>query len=82
MNIIKDLIEVVSIFKLFNEVTNKVEIGHLYEKQIWKKIVWERIWSFKDTFWKLECQMQKSLDILSIVNPSPRYLTWWALSDK
>ena len=32
--------------------------------------------------WKLEYKLQRCLDLVSSINSSPRYLTWWALSDK
>ena len=35
----------------------------------------------EDMFWKVEYRLQKSLDLVSALNPSPRYLTWSALSE-
>ena len=81
-SIVSDLIEVVNIFKLDEEVNNMVERGHIYQKSVWKKMVWDRAWSIEDMFWKVEYRLQRSLDLVSATNPGPRYLTWWALSDK
>ena len=30
----------------------------------------------------IEYRLHKSLDLVSAINPSPKYLTWWALSDR
>ena len=81
-SIVFNLLDVVNIFKLNEEVDNMVERDHLYQKSTWKKIVWDRAWSLEDMFWKVEYMLQKSLDLVSSINSSPRYLTWWALSDK
>ena len=47
-----------------------------------EKNVWDRAWFLEDMFWKLEYKLQRCLDLVSSFNSSPRYLTWWALSDK
>ena len=56
--------------------------GHRYAKDIWKKIVWTRGWSLEDTHWSLEARLYKDLDLIVRVCSRPRYLTWWALSNK
>ena len=81
-SIVLNLLDVVNISKLDEEVDNMVERDHLYQKSTWKKMVWERAWSLEDMFWKVEYMLHKSLDLVSSINPSPRYLTWWTLSDK
>ena len=81
-SIVSNLMNVVSVFNLSREVLNMIERGHVYEKATWKKIIWDRAWSLEDTFWRVECNLQRNLDLISVINPSPRYLTWWALSDR
>ena len=81
-SIVSNLMDVVTIFNLSREVLNMIERGHVYEKTAWKKIIWDRAWSLEDTFWRGECNLQRNLDLISVINPNPRYLTWWALSDR
>ena len=80
-SIVRDLLNITSLFNLEDEVRNMIERDHMYEKNTWKKLVWDRAWSLEDTFWRIEVNLKKELKILSNVNPSPRYSTWWALSD-
>ena len=81
-SIVRDLINVASLFNLGTEVKNMVERDHVYEKNVWKKMIWDRAWSLKDTYWRIETHLKRELDILSEVNHSPRYSVWWTLSDK
>ena len=81
-SIVFDLLGTASMFNLSEEVLDMVKRGHIYDKVAWKKIVWAQAWSLEDTLWKIEYNLQKCLDMVRLINPSPRYLTWWALSDK
>ena len=47
-------------------------------KRVWKKIAWDH----ELTFWGIEHKMQKSLDMLSVVNPSSGYLTSCGVSNR
>ena len=80
--VVADLMDTISLFSLCMEVDNMVERNHFYQKGLWKKVVWERAWSLEDMTWRKEYRLRKSLDLISSVNYRPRYLTWWALSDK
>ena len=42
-----------------------IERDRMYEKNTWKKLVWDRAWSLEDTFWRLEVNLKKELGILS-----------------
>ena len=46
------------------------------------KIVWDRGWSLEDTYWSLEARLYRDLDLLVRVCSGPKYLKWWALSNK
>ena len=81
-SIVSNLMSVVSVFNMSKEVSNMIERDHIYDKATWRKLVLARAWSLEDTFWKVECNLYRNLDMISAINPSPRYLTWWALSDK
>ena len=59
-----------------------VERDQMYQKSVWKKMVWDRAWSLEEMVWRIEYRLQKSLDLVCSINPNPEYLTWWALSDK
>ena len=54
----------------------------IYAKSVWKNIVWKQGWSLEDTHWCLEARIHKELDLLTMLNPNSRYLTWWSLSNK
>ena len=54
----------------------------MYQKSVWKGMVWDRAWSLENMAWRIEYRLQQSLDLVSAINPNPNYLTWWALSDK
>ena len=82
MSIVNYLFNVISISNLGKEVSNMVVRSHTFEKAMWKKIVSENAWALEDIFWKIEHKIQKSLDMIIVVNPSPSCLTWWALLDK
>ena len=77
-SIVRDLLTVAQLFDLENEVRNMVDRDNIYEKSVWKRLVWERAWSLEDTFWNIEVQLKRNLDILSEVNPSLRYSTRWS----
>ena len=81
-SVVDDLLSVVDIFKLNNEVSNMVLRGHVYPKSVWKQMVWDRGWSLEDTYWCLEARLHREMDLLNRICPNPRYLTWWAISNK
>ena len=81
LSIVRDLLSVASLFNIGSEFKNMVERDHVYEKSVWKKIIWDRAWSLEDTYWRIETHLKRELDILSEVNHSPRYSIWWTLSD-
>ena len=81
-SIVADLLHVAEIFNLSDEIRNMVLRGHQYAKGEWRKIVWNRGWSLEDTHWSLESRLYKDLNLFVSVCPSPRYLTWWSLSNK
>ena len=81
-SVVSDLIYIINLFKLNEEVDNIVERDQMCQKNVWRKLVWERAWSLEDMYWRIEYKLQKSLDLVSAINPNPEYLTWWALSDR
>ena len=81
-SIVADLIYTISMFNLSEEVDNMVERDQMYQKSVWKKMVWDRAWSLEEMVWRIEYRLQKSLDLVCSINPNPEYLTWWAMSDK
>ena len=81
-SVVSDLIYTINLFNLNEEVDNMVERDQMYQKNVWKKLVWEGAWSLEDMYWRIEYRLNKSLDLVSAINPGPKYLTWWALSDR
>ena len=41
-----------------------------------------KIISLEDTYWSLEARLHRDLDLIVRVCSGPKYLTWWALSNK
>ena len=81
-SLVSDLLNTAIIFNLWNEVRGMVLYGHRYSKQVWKCKVWDRAWNLEDVYWRLQFNVCRSLDIISLSSPDCRYLTWWYLSDK
>ena len=77
-----DLLNVSTVFNLTDEVKGMIENRHYYPKSVWKSIVWKRAWALEDLYWRIEKLLHRSLDLLSGVSPSTRYLPWWSISDK
>ena len=81
-SIVEDLLEVADVFNLTNEVRNMTLGEHIFAKSVWKNMVWSRGWSLEDTHWCLEARLHRELDLLTMLNPKSRYLTWWSLSNR
>ena len=81
-SIVDDLLDVAEVFKLNKEVRNMVLRDQMYPKTQWKRMVWDRGWALEGTFWCLEARLHREMDLLLRVCPNPRYLTWWALSNR
>ena len=77
-----DLLNVSSVFGLIEEVKNMIQNQHFYPKSVWRNIVWRRAWALVDMYWHIEKHLHKSLDLLSGVTLTTRYLPWLSLSDK
>ena len=77
-----DLLNVSCIFGMLDDVRNMVESGHFYPKMLWKDKVWKKGWELEDTYWRIECVMHRSMDHLSNICSSSRYLIWWSVADK
>ena len=73
---------VAQLFGIAPEIRNMVERGHLYEKSTWKKLIWDKAWSLENLYWRIEANLSRSLDVLTLVNPNTRYLVWWSMSDR
>ena len=56
-SIVSDLIKTTSLFNLNKEIDNMVERGHIYEKNMMRKIVWERALSPEYMYWKIEYKL-------------------------
>ena len=80
-SIVDNLLNVASVFRLDNEVRNMILRGHMYPKDVWKRMVWERGWALEETYWCLEARLHREMDLLLRICPRPRYLTWWCLSN-
>ena len=81
-SIVLDLLNVATLFGMYQIVRNIVERDHLYDKHTWKRMIWEKAWSLEDAFWQVECRIHKSLDLLENVGSGNRYLSWWFIADK
>ena len=81
-SIVGEMMAVAQLFGIVPEIRNMVERGHFYEKSIWKKLIWDKAWTLENLYWRIETNLSRSLDVLSLVNPNPRYLIWWSMSDR
>ena len=77
-----DLLNVSHTFGILDDVRNMIVDGYLYTKVAWKEKIWKKGWELEDTYWRVQCLMHRSMDLLSSICPSSRYLVWWSVSDK
>ena len=77
-----DLLNACHTFGILGDVRNMIVNGYVYTKMTWKEKIWKKGWELEETFWRVECLMHRSMDLLSGICPSSRYLVWWSFSDK
>ena len=77
-----DLLNVRCIFGLLGDVRDMVERLFFFPEATWRDKVWKKGWDLEDTYWRIESQLHRSLDLLSNTYPSSIYLVWWSISDK
>ena len=47
-SIVSDLFDNIDTLNLGDEVNNMVERDHMYQKSVWKGMVWDRAWSLEN----------------------------------
>ena len=77
-----DMLNAVFTFGLCDEVKNMIYRGHTWSRTLWGEKLPKRAWDLDDTYWCLKTRCHKSLDLLSNVCITSRYLIWWQLADK
>ena len=71
-SIVSDLVDTIDTPQLGEEIDNMVERDHMYQKSVWKRMVWDRAWSLENMAWRIEYRLQQSLDLVSAINPNPQ----------
>ena len=78
---IYDLLNTCEEMGLYDICKNMIINGHMYSKQQWKRLVWERLWEKEDE----ECTMKymggPRVPALFKVLDRSYYLIWWIISD-
>ena len=80
-SIMYDLLNNVNVFGLC-DLKNMVYRVHIWNRAHWREKVWKRAWELEDVLWCLKSTCQKSLELLTNVCDSFRYIIWWQLADK
>ena len=78
----RNLLNTVSVFGLCNEVKNMINRGHFWNRAHWRELIWKRAWELEDVFWCLKSRCHSSLDMLSKICSTTRYIIWWQLADR
>ena len=76
-----DLLNTVCMFGFNNEIRNMVYRGHILSRAHWKEIIWKRAWELEDVFWCVKTRCHRSLDLLSEICTTARYIIWWQIAD-
>ena len=50
-------------------------------KQKWSRLVWQRAWMIKDSYWASANLIFRENDLLVATMSRVNYMTWWQLSD-
>ena len=79
---VHDILNVSSLFNLYDDVKNMVERDHFYYRLSWQKKVWAKAWEYEDVYCQVEFRVQNSLDFVKRISNSLNCITWWYLSDK
>ena len=66
-------------FGFDNEVRNMICRGYVWSRAHWRGIIWKRAWELEDLYW---CVKSRSLDLLSKICTTTRYIIWWQIADK
>ena len=51
-------------------------------KKGWSKLCWERARESEDAEWKTTAMLHKDNDLITLVLPETRYISWWQLADE
>ena len=76
-----ELCNIASRVDLLDTCLNMILNGHHYEKKLWSKMVWEKVWILKDEEIQLYKAQIASEKLLFKIVEKPYYLTWWVISD-
>ena len=59
-----------------------VQHGHIYSKMMWRKMVWDRVWTVEREDWRYRVINFPEANILSaVLSNRPDYVSWWKMSD-
>ena len=77
-----DLLRTSIVVGLYDRIRGMVQHGHIYSKAIWRKTVWDRVWSIEREDWMYRVINFPEANTLSAVSCNrPDYVSWWKISD-
>ena len=68
-------------FDLFNEIKRMAEQGHMWSKERWKQMVWEKAWQKEGERWNELKEENRFLDLINLTMEQSGYSIWWILTD-
>ena len=76
-----DILRIAIMYGVYGEIMRMVVNSHMYDKNDWKKKIWERAWKIEDEDCHMRLVLHKSLRYVDDTIGTPKYFVWWAISD-
>ena len=76
-----DILRISIVLNLYDEIKGMALSGHIYGKQVWKRLVWGRINEIESEDWAYSVKYFDNTSLLRSIVGTPSYSIWWTLSD-
>ena len=77
-----DLLNTANTFGIINDVRDMVYRNLEWSRAHWRVKLWKRAWELEDVYWCMKSRCHKSLELLSEICTTTRYVIWWQIADK
>ena len=77
-----DLLNTADTFGIINDIRNMVYRNVEWGRAHWREKLWKRAWELEDVYWCVKSRCHRSLELLSEICTTTRYVIWWQLADK